>query len=127
MLLADDNVDAADTMSAVLQMSGHEVKTVYSGSEVLQAAVQFAPDVMLLDIGMPGMSGYQVAQQLRTDARFDQTLLVALTGWGSENDRTLALQAGFDHHLTKPVDHLALNSLLRRAAHGRAAPDKPAA
>ena len=127
VLLADDNVDAADTMSAVLQMSGHEVKTVYSGFEALRAAVQFSPDVILLDIGMPGMSGYQVAQQLRADARFDQTLLVALTGWGSENDRTLALQAGFDHHLTKPVDHLALEPLLRRAAHSRAAPETPAA
>ena len=127
VLLADDNVDAADTMSAVLQMSGHEVKTVYSGFEALRAAVQFSPDVMLLDIGMPGMSGYQVAQQLRADARFDQTLLVALTGWGSENDRMLALQAGFDHHLTKPVDHLALEPLLRRAAHSRVAPETPAA
>ena len=127
VLLADDNVDAADTMSAVLQMSGHEVKTVYSGFEALRAAVQFSPDVILLDIGMPGMSGYQVAQQLRADARFDQTLLVALTGWGSENDRMLALQAGFDHHLTKPVDHLALEPLLRRAAHSRAAPETPAA
>ena len=127
VLLADDNVDAADTMSAMLQMSGHEVKTVYSGFEALRAAVQFSPDVMLLDIGMPGMSGYQVAQQLRADARFDQTLLVALTGWGSENDRMLALQAGFDHHLTKPVDHLALEPLLRRAAHSRAAPETPAA
>ena len=127
VLLADDNVDAADTMSAVLQMSGHEVKTVYSGFEALRAAVQFSPDVILLDIGMPGMSGYQVAQQLRADARFDQTLLVALTGWGSENDRMLALQAGFDHHLTKPVDHLALEPLLRRAAHSRVAPETPAA
>ncbi|MCY7317976.1 MAG: response regulator [Ramlibacter sp.] len=127
VLLADDNVDAADTMSAVLEMSGHEVKTVYSGPEALQAAPLFSPDVMLLDIGMPGMSGYQVAQQLRADARFDQTLLVALTGWGSENDRALALQSGFDHHLTKPVDHLALEPLLRRAAHRRTEPETPAA
>ncbi len=121
VLLADDNVDAADTMSAVLEMSGHEVRTVYSGQAALQAAPDFAPDVMLLDIGMPGMSGYEVAQQLRADARYDATVLVALTGWGSEGDRTQAMQAGFDHHLTKPVDLQALEPLLRRAAPGAAA------
>ncbi len=121
VLLADDNVDAADTMSAVLEMSGHEVRTVYSGQAALQAAPDFAPDVMLLDIGMPGMSGYEVAQQLRADSRYDSTVLVALTGWGSEGDRTQAMVAGFDHHLTKPVDLQALEPLLRRAAPGAAA------
>ena len=118
VLLADDNVDAAETMSAVLEMSGHSVRTVYSGPEALQAAPDFAPDVMLLDIGMPGMSGYELARQLRADARYDRTVLVALTGWGSETDRAQALEAGFDHHLTKPVDHDALEPLLRRVAEG---------
>jgi len=115
VLLADDNVDAAETMTALLQMYGHSVRTVYSGAEALAAAPAFAPDFMLLDIGMPGMSGYELAQQLRADARNDAAVLVALTGWGSENDRQLAAQAGFDHHLTKPVDHEALASLLRTA------------
>jgi PAS domain S-box-containing protein len=116
VLLADDNVDAADTMSAILEMSGHAVRTVYSGQEALDAAAAFAPDVMLLDIGMPGMSGYEVAQRLRADGRYARTVLVALTGWGSESDRSLAMEAGFDHHLTKPVDQHALAPLLRRAA-----------
>jgi signal transduction histidine kinase/CheY-like chemotaxis protein len=116
VLLADDNVDAADTMSAVLEMSGHAVRTVYSGQEALDLAAAFAPDVMLLDIGMPGMSGYELAQRLRADGRYANTILVALTGWGSESDRVQAMQAGFDHHLTKPVDHHALEPLLRRAA-----------
>jgi PAS domain S-box-containing protein len=116
VLLADDNVDAAETMSAVLEMSGHQVRTVYSGPEALRAAPAFAPDVMLLDIGMPGMSGYELAQALRADARYDNTVLVALTGWGSETDKAQAMQAGFDHHLTKPVDHEALEPLLRSVA-----------
>jgi len=124
VLLADDNVDAADTMTAVLEMSGHQVRTVYSAAQALAAAPEFSPDIMLLDIGMPGMNGYELAQRLRADSRYDQTLLVALTGWGSESDRELALQAGFDHHLTKPVDQLALEPLLRRAADPR---EKPAA
>jgi CheY-like chemotaxis protein len=114
VLVADDNVDAADTMTAVLQMSGHEVRTVYSGSQAVEAAPAFSPHVMLLDIGMPGMTGYEVAQHLRADSRYDKTFLVALTGWGSESDRAQAMRAGFDHHLTKPVDHLALDPLLRR-------------
>jgi CheY-like chemotaxis protein len=113
VLLADDNVDAADTMSAVLEMSGHRVRTVYSGPQVLEAAPDFAPDVMLLDIGMPGMSGYELARQLRADARYANTVLVALTGWGSETDKSQAVEAGFDHHLTKPVNHEALELLLR--------------
>ena len=116
VLLADDNVDAAETMSAVLQMSGHEVCTVYSGHQALEAAPGFAPDVMLLDIGMPGMSGYQLAHRLRADPRYASTVLVALTGWGSESDKTLARDAGFDHHLTKPVDLHALEPLLRKVA-----------
>jgi PAS domain S-box-containing protein len=115
VLLADDNVDAADTMSAVLEMSGHEVCTVYSGRQALEAAPGFAPEVMLLDIGMPGMSGYELAQQLRADPRYDNTVLVALTGWGSETDKAQAMAAGFDHHLTKPVNLHALEPLLRRA------------
>jgi len=114
VLLADDNVDAAETMSAVLEMSGHEVRIVCSGKEALEAAPEFAPDVMLLDIGMPGMSGYQLAQKLRSDRRYDNTILVALTGWGSESDKAQAREAGFDHHLTKPVDQHALEPLLRR-------------
>jgi PAS domain S-box-containing protein len=115
VLLADDNMDAADTLSALLEMSGYRVRTVYSGREALDAASDFAPDVMLLDIGMPGISGYEVARTLRADARFDRTVLVAVTGWGSRSDRDQALQAGFDHHLTKPIDHRALEPLLRPA------------
>jgi PAS domain S-box-containing protein len=122
VLLADDNADAADTMSAMLEMSGYQVRAVYSGPEALEALAGFAPDVMLLDIGMPGMSGYEVAQQVRGDPRHDAVVLVALTGWGSEGDRAHALRAGFDHHLTKPVDHAALDQLLRGPAQARETP-----
>jgi PAS domain S-box-containing protein len=112
VLVVDDNVDAAETLATVLEMMGHQTRTVHAGPPVFDAAVEFAPDVVFLDIGLPGMDGYDVARQLRADGRFSETLLVALTGWGSEADRRRAQDAGFDHHLTKPVDFSALSPLL---------------
>ena len=112
VLVVDDNIDAAETLAAVLGMLGHETRMVHSGPPVFDAAAAFAPDIVLLDIGLPGMSGYEVARQLRADPRFAPTLLVALTGWGSDADRARAHDAGFDRHLTKPVDFQALETLL---------------
>ncbi|MDB5742195.1 MAG: putative histidine kinase, hybrid [Polaromonas sp.] len=115
VLVADDNVDAADTLAAVLSMMGHEALTTYDGAQVYEAACRFGPDLILLDIGMPGKTGYEVARQLRADPKFRRTLLVAVTGWGSEDDRRQSLEAGFDRHMTKPMDLAELEGMLDRA------------
>ncbi len=114
VLIVDDNIDAAETLSTVLGLMGHQTQTAYDGESVLQAAGSFLPDVILLDIGLPRMSGYEVARQLRADPRFGRTVLVAVTGWGSDADRRRSTEAGFDDHLTKPVDLLDLEALLVR-------------
>lgn len=116
VLVVDDNVDAAETLLALLEMDGHVAHMVHDGAEVLQAAESLVPDVVLLDIGLPGMSGYEVARQLRRDPRFSRTVLVAVTGWGSEKDRRQALDAGFDRHLTKPVDLQVMDAILKDVA-----------
>jgi PAS domain S-box-containing protein len=113
VLLVDDNVDAAETLALVLEMGGSRTRMVHDGPGVLPAARDFGPDVILLDIGLPGMSGYEVAAQLREQPRYRETPLIAITGWGAEQDRRRAQEAGFDHHLTKPVDFAALEPLLR--------------
>jgi len=113
VLLVDDNVDAAETLGIVLEMAGCQVRTVHDGLAVLPTAQEFGPEVVLLDIGLPGMNGYEAAVQLRQQPRFRETLLVAITGWGGEQDRRRAQEAGFDHHLTKPVDFGELEPLLR--------------
>jgi CheY-like chemotaxis protein len=95
-------------------MTGRRTDTVYDGPKVLAAAAAFHPDVILLDIGLPGMSGYEVARQLRADSRFSRTVLIAVTGWGSSEDRQRSREAGFDDHLTKPIDLAALDPLLDR-------------
>jgi PAS domain S-box-containing protein len=120
VLVVDDNEDAAQTLATVLEMTGREARTVYHGDDVLQAAADFAPDAVLLDIGLPGKNGYEVARELRSDARFARTLLIAVTGWGSAEDRRKSSEAGFDEHLTKPVDLGALEPLLAKAARAAA-------
>ena len=104
VLVVDDNVDAADSLATMLGLFGHSVRTVYSGADALALAKDFRPSVVFCDIGMPGMTGYEVAQSFRADATLAPTRLVAVTGWGSEDDRRRALEAGFDLHLVKPVD-----------------------
>jgi CheY-like chemotaxis protein len=104
VLIVDDNFDAADTLSALLELIGHVAQVANDGRAALEAMQDFRPQVVFLDIGMPGMNGYQVAEAIRNDRRFDQPLLVALTGWGGEDDRDRTRAAGFDLHLTKPVD-----------------------
>ena len=115
VLVVDDNVDAAETLASLLEITGSRTRMVHMPDDVLPAAVEFRPDVVLLDIGLPGRTGYDVARELRADARFAHTLLVAVTGWGAEADRLRARDAGFDHHLTKPVNIQDLLPLLRRA------------
>ncbi len=118
VLLADDNRDAADSLAAILRLMGHEVVTAYDGAQAVTAAAAFDPDVAVLDIGMPHLNGYEVAARLRTAASGDKVRLVALTGWGQKSDKLKAEAAGFDHHLTKPVDadELALVITGRRPA-----------
>jgi CheY-like chemotaxis protein len=112
VLIVDDNRDAAESLSRVLQMLGADVRVAHDGPEALEAFRSYQPAVVLLDIGMLGMDGYEVARRLRADFPDRRVALVAMTGWGQEEDRRRAREAGFDHHLTKPADMTALQTLL---------------
>jgi PAS domain S-box-containing protein len=113
ILVVDDNVDAAISVMKLLKLWGHEVQTAYSGPEALAMARKFRPQIVLLDIGMPGMSGYEVAKQLRAQPEFQSLVITALTGYGQAEDRRRSQEAGFNHHLTKPPDPFALAALLK--------------
>jgi CheY-like chemotaxis protein len=115
VLLVDDNVDAAESLAMLLRLWGHEVVVAPDGPAALRAAGAQPPRVVLLDIGLPGMDGYEVARRLRHQPGLGQTILVALTGWGQEEDRRRSQEAGFDHHLVKPVELSDLRELLARA------------
>jgi PAS domain S-box-containing protein len=112
ILVVDDNVDAASTLSMLLEAGGHEVMTEYRPQAALERARTEAPQVCILDIGLPGMDGNELAQRLRALPRMDSAMLVAVTGYGQDNDRERTLAAGFDHHLVKPVDTGALAAIL---------------
>jgi PAS domain S-box-containing protein len=114
ILVVDDNVDGAETLALLLEFSGHKVRIAHSGPEALNAAADFHPEVVFLDIGLPGMNGYEVAQRLRAELGLTATLLVALTGWGTEEDKNRARRAGFDFHLTKPVEVSSVEQLLNQ-------------
>jgi two-component system CheB/CheR fusion protein len=116
VLVADDNHDSADTCTALLQLEGHDVRTAYSGADALRLAQEFEPQLALLDIGMPGMNGYELARRIRATDIGRSILLVATTGWGQEEDKRLAAAAGFDEHRTKPVDLNSLGDLIDRCA-----------
>ena len=112
ILVVDDNRDATATLSLLLRLQGHDTATAYDGVEALRQAEAFRPDVILLDIGLPGMNGYAVACAIRERNWEPRAVLVATTGWGQEHDRRRALDAGFDHHLVKPVDPSVLARVL---------------
>ncbi len=116
ILVADDERDTVATLAAILEDEGHEVRVVYRGSEVMRLAQAFDPDVALVDIGMPGMSGYEVARELRTAFGKARPLLIAVTGWKAGSDKILATLAGFDHHLAKPFEPEALLQLLEKGS-----------
>jgi DNA-binding response OmpR family regulator len=103
VLVVDDNQDAADSLAMLLTSQGDEVRTAYDGAEAVDADARFEPDIVLLDIGLPKLSGYDVARDIRR-RRGTAALIVAITGWGQEEDRQRSRDAGFDHHFTKPVD-----------------------
>lgn len=112
ILVIDDNRDAADSLALLLSLQGNEVRTAYDGLEAVEAAAVFQPDVVLSDIGMPRLNGYEAAHRIREQCRGRRVVLVATTGWGQEEDRRRSTQAGFDFHLVKPVDLAALERLL---------------
>jgi two-component system CheB/CheR fusion protein len=112
VLVVDDNVDSAESLMALLGIAGHQVRIAFDGREAVEIARTFAPDVVLLDIGLPGMDGCAVAGVLRADPIASRSLLVALSGYGREEDRRRTREAGFDHHLVKPVRPEVLRALL---------------
>ncbi len=114
VLVVDDNADAADSLATLLRVQGHEVHAAADGPGALREVEGWRPQVVLLDIGLPGMDGYEVARRLREQAGWEQVLLVAVTGYGQEEDRRKALEAGFDAHLVKPADPGVLQELLAR-------------
>ena len=114
VLVVDDNIDAADSIVLILRGAGYEVSCAYDGPSVLPAARNFRPDVVVLDIGLPGMDGYEVARQLRGQQEFRSTPLVAVTGYGQADDRVKSLEAGFDAHLTKPVNPQQLQQFIAK-------------
>jgi CheY-like chemotaxis protein len=104
VLLADDNRDAADTLAMLLEMNGYNVTVGYNGEDALRLARQSLPNVMILDIGMPDITGFEVARRVRLEPWGQDVYLIAVTGWGQKEDKVRAITSGFDHHLTKPVD-----------------------
>jgi CheY-like chemotaxis protein len=112
ILMVDDNRDAADSCAPLLELSGHHVQTAYTGRHALQLAETFRPHALLLDIGLPDLDGYQLARRVRAEPWGGGVTLIAVTGWGQEDDRRRALEAGCAHHLTKPISAQALESLL---------------
>jgi CheY-like chemotaxis protein len=116
VLVVDDSKDTADSMALILQLEGYQVAVAYDGKGALQAAQVQKPQAVLLDIGLPGMDGYRVARTLRSDPTHERTLLVAITGYGHEDDKRRSREAGFDFHLVKPVDPEQLCQLLAESS-----------
>ena len=116
VLVVDDNVDAAESLAMVMRQSGHEVVTAHDGARGLAASAAEPFDVAFLDIALPdGLDGYEVARRMRADPRLRGLVLVALTGYGQDEDRRRSAEAGFDHHLVKPVDPEAVRKVLAAA------------
>ena len=120
VLVVDDNVDAATSLGMMLEAKGHTVETVHDGKEALRAVKRFSPDVVLLDIELPEMSGYEVASRIRSMDGGTEMVLIALTGRGQRDDKEKAKDAGFDEHLTKPVDAALLATLISAGSLDRA-------
>ncbi len=116
VLVVEDNLDAAESLATLLRLWNHDVQVVHDGRAALDAARAQKPEVVLLDIGLPGLDGYQVAQQLRQEESLAHTLLVAMTGYGQPEDRRRSREAGIHHHFVKPVEPLVLRHLLTGVA-----------
>jgi two-component system CheB/CheR fusion protein len=116
VLIVEDNRDAAETLASILKLWGHTVETAFEGTGALEVAERFEPDVIVSDLGLPGMDGFDLARQLRRQPAFGRVVLVAMSGYGREEDKRRALEAGFDHHLVKPPDLTVLSELFGRVA-----------
>ena len=129
-LLVDDNVDAADSLAMALEFVGYRTSTAYTAGAALDAVAGFAPQLALLDIGLPDFDGYELARRIRSLPGGREVLLIAATGWGQDADRAAALAAGFDLHLTKPIDFMELHRMIQERSAARAAaplpPQRPA-
>jgi CheY-like chemotaxis protein len=112
ILVVDDNRDSADSLSMMLKMMGNDTRTAYDGEEAVAAAADFRPNVILLDIGLPKLIGYETCRQIRDQPEGNEVVIIAQTGWGQEDDRQRTHDAGFDHHMVKPVDPQVLIKLL---------------
>ena len=113
VLIADDNIDGAMSLEVLLLHSGYDVRVAHDGLGALELAQSFSPRAAILDIGMPGLTGYEVAEYIRAAPWGRRMVLIALTGWGQAADKRRAFVAGFDHHLTKPIEPDHLETLLR--------------
>ena len=118
LLIVDDNRDAAESMAMLQELSGHSTRVAFHGESAIAIASEFKPDVVLLDIGLPGMDGFEVARRLRALPRGEDAFMIALTGYGSEQDRQLTKAAGFDRHLVKPADQKVLRGWFSELAGG---------
>ena len=114
VLVADDNRDAGETLAMLLRLDGHEVHVATDGLEAVEVYTREKPDVAILDIGMPGLSGHEVARRIRELGSERPVTLIAVTGWGQKADKDRAAESGFDHHFTKPVEPAVLSALLVR-------------
>ena len=112
LMVIDDNKDAAESMSMLFELWGHEVVCAYDGRAALEAAAKYRPDAVFLDIGLPGMDGYEIAERLREQPESAKAVLVAITGYGQDEDRRRSREVGIDHHLVKPVAPETLHKLL---------------
>ena len=112
VLVTDDNIDAATSMTMMLQLMGHEVFTAYDGQEAVESAAAHRPDAILLDIGMPRLNGFDAARVIREQPWGRDILLIAVTGWGADDDKRRSKEAGFDYHLVKPANPAVLEKLL---------------
>jgi CheY-like chemotaxis protein len=125
VLVVDDNVASADSLGLIVKLWGHESRVSHSGPEAIDEAKFFRPDVVLLDIGLPGMDGYAVARALRSHPHLSGVVLIAMTGYGREEDRRRTRDAGFDEHLVKPLDLDALEGMLAQLGDPDAETDPP--
>jgi CheY-like chemotaxis protein len=119
VLLVDDSADAAEALSMLLETLGHDVRTANDPWTALELAESFPPVVVILDIGLPGMDGFELAREMRARPATSNALLIALTGYGQEKDRQLSREAGFDHHFVKPVSFNEIQAVIERAAASR--------
>lgn len=116
ILVADDNRDAAESLAMLLTLDGHQVEVASNGAEAIDMFQRSQPGIAILDIGMPGLNGYEVARRIRKAAT-GAVLLIAVTGWGQDADRARAAESGFDHHFTKPVEPTVLSDLIAKWGH----------